>query len=219
MKRETGIHLLTFAVLVTGVACSRDAGTGATAAPAPAAAPATATPSAAPAAAAAKPFDRTFELQGVQFHVTTATVDGTRMVRIEPSGLEIDNDPVEREIDGHLVDGDIGDLDVDGSPEIYLFVKSDDEAARGSLVAYAANQRKSLSEIYLPPMDQTEGATEGYQGHDEFAVVENVIARRFPIVAGTGADAKPEAKTRQLQYKLARGEAGFVLRVDRVVEY
>ncbi|MEZ5313458.1 MAG: hypothetical protein R2862_07275 [Thermoanaerobaculia bacterium] len=213
MKRQTGIHLLILAVLVTGVACSRDAGTGATAAPA------TAAPGAAPAVAAEKPFDRTFELQGVQFHVTTATVDGTRMVRIQPSGLEIDNNPVEREIDGNLVDGDIGDLDVDGSPEIYLFVRSNDEAARGSLVAYAANKRRSLSEIYLPPMDQTEGATEGYQGHDEFAVVENVIARRFPIHAGTETDAKPEAGTRQLQYKLVRGEAGFVLRVDRVVEY
>jgi hypothetical protein len=45
-------------------------------------------------------------------------------------------------------------------------------ATRGSVVAFSANKRKSLSSIYLPPMAETPAAAQGYQGHDDFAVIE-----------------------------------------------
>jgi hypothetical protein len=50
------------------------------------------------------------------------------------------------------------------------------------------------------------------------AVVETVLARRFPIY-GAGDPPVPTGQTRQLQYKLKPGEAGWVLSLDRVVEY
>jgi hypothetical protein len=56
-------------------------------------------------------------------------------------------------------------------------------------------------------------------GHDEFAVVENVFVQRFPIYRDGDTNAKPTGGTRQMQYKLVPGEAGWVLKVDRVVEY
>jgi hypothetical protein len=58
----------------------------------------------------------------------------------------------------------------------------------------------------------------GYHGHDEMAVVETVVARRFPIY-GAGDPPLPSGRTRQLQYKLKPGEVGWVLTLDRVVEY
>ena len=33
----------------------------------------------------------------------------------------------------------------------------------------------------LPPLGDTPGAGQGYRGHDQFAVVENRLARRFPV--------------------------------------
>jgi hypothetical protein len=56
-------------------------------------------------------------------------------------------------------------------------------------------------------------------GHDAFAVVEGTFVQSFPIYLQTDSNAQPSGKTRQLQYKLAPGEAGWRLDLDRVVEY
>jgi hypothetical protein len=162
-------------------------------------------------------FDQTLELQGIRFHVTSDVA--ARTLRIVPSGLEIDNSPIVRTIEGSVATAEVADLNVDGSPEIYVFVSSPDRGSPGSLVAFAVNRRKSLSEIYLPPLAHSKDATEGYQGQDEFAVGENALLRRFPMYNGADAAAQPTGKMRQLQYKLVAGEAGWVLKVDRVVEY
>lgn len=161
-------------------------------------------------------FDRTLELQGVSFRVVSPNLATGNRVEITTAGLTVDNSPWREEIDGVVTGAEVADLDVDQSPEIYVYVTGRGAEARGSLVAYSANKGKSLSAIHLPGLAEHPGATEGYRGHDEMAIVENVLARRFPI---HGPDGKPTGRMRQLQYKLAPGEAGWVLRVDRVVEF
>lgn len=56
-------------------------------------------------------------------------------------------------------------------------------------------------------------------GHDEFAVVENVLARRFSIYKEEDNNAQPTGKTRQIQYKLVPGEAGWLLKIDKVTGF
>jgi hypothetical protein len=165
------------------------------------------------------PFEERLALQDIEFHVTSANADSANTLRIVPTGLEVDSSPIERPIEGRVTGAEVGDLNVDGSPEVYVYVVAPGPEARGSLVAYGANRRRSLSEIYLPPLEQTEGATEGYRGHDEFAVVENTFARRFPVYEDSDGDGAPTGGMRQLQYRLEAGEAGWVLTVDRMVEY
>jgi hypothetical protein len=164
-------------------------------------------------------FDRTLELQGIRFHVTSANSGSVNTLQIVTAGLEIDNSPVVQRIDGTVTGAEVADLNSDGSPEIYVYVTSAGSGSYGSLVAYSANQHKSLSEIYLPPVTQDKAASRGYMGHDEFAVVESVLVRRFPLYRDTDTNAKPTGGTRQLQYKLVAGEAGWILKVDRMVEY
>ncbi|MFW2439504.1 MAG: hypothetical protein ACN4GR_09050, partial [Arenicellales bacterium] len=89
----------------------------------------------------------------------------------------------------------------------------------GELVAYAVNNKKSLSEIYLPPIENDKDNSRGYMGHDEFAVVENILARRFPVYAESDTNANPTGAMRQLQYKLTRGEASWVLVLDKSIEF
>ncbi len=88
-----------------------------------------------------------------------------------------------------------------------------------SLVAYSANHKKSLSAVYLPELTEHPNAAKGYQGHDDLAVVEGMFMRRFPIYGKGGDPAAPTGKTRQLQYQLKPGEAGWVLKLDRMMEY
>jgi hypothetical protein len=113
----------------------------------------------------------------------------------------------------------VADLNNDQSPEIYVYGREPGPQARGLLVAYSANNKKSLSEIYLPPLTEHQGASAGYNGHDEMAVLEGVFGRRFPIFGQGGDPSSPTGKTRQLQYKLTAGEAGWVLKLDKMIEY
>ena len=169
--------------------------------------------------ASATPFDQLLELDGIQFHVTSTNEGSINTLCIVPSGLEIDNSPIVRTIDGTVTGAEVADLNADGSPEIYVYVTSAGSGSYGSLVAYSANRRKSLSEIYLPPVTQNKAASKGYMGHDEFAVVESSLVQRFPVYREGDTNAAPTGGMRQLQYKLHPGEAGWVLGVDRVVDY
>jgi hypothetical protein len=164
-------------------------------------------------------FDRTLELQGISFHVTSANQGSINTLKIVPVGLEIDNSPIEREIDGTVTNAEVADINADGSPEIYVYATSAGSGSYGSLIGYSANHRKSLSEIYLPPLVDDLKNAKGYRGHDEFAVVEDVIVQRFPVYRENDTNANPTGGTRQRQLKLVPGEASWTLKVDRVVEY
>ena len=169
--------------------------------------------------ATAGPFKSTLELQGVRFVVTCENAGSINTLHIIPAGLEIDNSPIVREIDGTVTGAEVADLNLDGSPEIYVYVTSAGSGSYGSLVAYAANRRKSLSEIYFPPVTEDKRASKGYMGHDEFAVVETALVQRFPVYRASDTNAKPTGGMRQIQYKLVPGEAGWILKGERVAEY
>ena len=176
--------------------------------------PTSAPPAEVPGAGTEVPFARTLELHGIRFAVSDDRRSAT--VTITPSGLEIDNSPVTRPIEGRVKDAEVADLNVDQSPEIYVYLTSD---GGDSLVALSANKRKSLSDIYLPPLDETPGAAVGYRGQDAFAVGEGRLLRRFPIYRDGDADTDPTGGMRQLQYGLEPGEAGWRLVVDQVLAY
>lgn len=172
-----------------------------------------------PVGATGSGFDKTLELQGISFHVSSTNHGSINTLKIVPAGLEIDNSAIEREIDGTVTGAEVADINADGSPEIYVYATSAGSGSYGSLIAYSANRRKSLSEIYLPPLVDDLEHAKGYRGHDEFAVVEGVIVQRFPVYRETDTNANPTGGTRQRQLKLAPGEASWMLKVDRVVEY
>ena len=121
-------------------------------------------------------------LPGITFHVTCPNDSSRPTLKITPSGLAIDNSAMTEEVDGHAVLAEVADLNVDGSPEIYVYVQSVGSGSYASLVAYSANKKKSLSEIYLPPITDDPRAAKGYMGHDEFRVVESTLVRGLPAL-------------------------------------
>lgn len=161
------------------------------------------------AADTVKGFDHVFNLQGITFQVICPNEGSLNKLEIVSTGLEIDNSVVKQEIDGSVTGAEVADLNGDGSPEIYVYVNSAGSGSYGSLVAYSANNKKSLSEIYLPPLEDDAKNSKGYMGHDEFSVVEGSLARRFSIYEDGDSNAKPTGGTRQLQYKLVPGEAAW----------
>jgi hypothetical protein len=182
--------------------------------------PADAKPGMLPAAAPPPvPFDQTLELQGISFRVTSHNSGSINELKIVPTGLAIDNAPIVRSVDGQITRAEVADLNADGSPEVYVYIRSAGSGSYGTLVAFSANRRESLSEIYLPPITDDAKAAQGYMGHDQLAVVEGTLVRRFPIYKDGDNNAAPSGGVRQMQYKLKPGEASWQLKLDRVVEY
>jgi hypothetical protein len=156
---------------------------------------------------------------GVGFSLQASTGSSINQLRIQTSGLATDNSELSIELDGTAHRAELGDLDANGWPEIYVYVSSAGSGSYGSVVAYAVNSGKSISPIYLPSLDQVPEALEGYMGHDEFALVENRLVRRFPVYIDGDTNSSASGGTRQIQYQLVAGEAGWILEVDRIVEY
>ena len=161
----------------------------------------------------AKGFDKVLTLQGITFHVQASNEGSLNQLTITPSGLEIVNDVIKQEIDGSVTGAEVADINADGSPEIYVYVNSAGSGSYGSLVAYSANNKKSLSEINLAPLEHDKKNSVGYMGHDEFTIIENSFARRFPIYNESDANCCPKGGMRQLQYKLVPGEATWQLKL------
>jgi hypothetical protein len=164
-------------------------------------------------------FRQTVELQGISFRVTCPNDSSNNILHVAPSGLTIDNATIEQEIDGTVSGAEIADLNADGYPELYVYVTSAGSGSYGSLMAYGSNRNKSISAIYLPSISDNEKLAKGYMGHDEFTVGEGVLLRRFPIYRESDNNANPTGGMRQIQYKLIQGEAGWILNVDRTIEY
>jgi hypothetical protein len=207
--------------LLTG--CNQTQPPQATTTPAPASTPmATATTAATPSESAtpaetatpstAEAFEKTLTLQEHTFVVTS---DGSE-VNVAASGLELPDEPQVAELDGTIVDAEVEDLDANGFPEVYIYVTSNDEKKSGHLIAFASNNGKSITPIYLPPLDQVEGASEGYKGGDELRVVENRLVQRWSIYKDDDADGQPSGGTRQIQWRLEPGEATWTLVSDKV---
>ena len=166
-------------------------------------------------AAAADTFDRRFARDnGIGFAVhAEPDGEGTR-VTVTPLGMSASNEPVTQVFAATVTGAESGDLDADGFPEVYVYLASTDGSRRGDLLAVASNKGKSASPITLPALTEVPANAAGYNGGDEFAVLEGVLGRRFPVVGADGT-----MKTRQLQYSLVPGEAGWQLRLDRTSEF
>jgi hypothetical protein len=169
-----------------------------------------------PPPAAPAGFDGTFQLQGVTFRVTCPNASSMNEMTLVTSGLVGAKGPITQEVDGIVTGAAVADVNSDGLPEIYVFVQSVGSGSYGSLVAYSANGKRSLSPIHFPPVSENPRISKGYMGHDAFAIVENRFVQRFPVYRPGDTNASPSGGMRQVRYLLVPGEAGWVLKVDGV---
>ena len=105
---------------------------------------------------AAKPgFKKEFELNGIRF-VVEATNDGSmNNLTITPTGLSEVNDVISREIDGSVTNAEIGDINADGSPEIYVWVNSAGSGSYATPIGYASNNNKSMRVLFSKKKTRT----------------------------------------------------------------
>ncbi len=164
-------------------------------------------------------FKRTVSLQGISFSIATQKNGVETELTVTPHGLEIDNSAVTQTIDGNVVDTDIEDLNADGSPEVLIYTQSDGSGSYGNVIGFSVNNKKSMTQIYFPPITDNKELSKGYMGHDEFTIIETTLAQRFPIYKEGDSNANPTGGIRQITYKLVDGEASRKFVVKNSTEF
>lgn len=159
-------------------------------------------------------FEKSITLQDITFNISSPNTATDNTLTVTPAGLSSDNSPQKTDLPAKVTGAEVADLNADGFPEIYIYTQ--DDRNRAGLIAWSSNKNKSISQISLPDLGD---AAKGYRGGDEFAVMEGILARRFPIYPQDNTQTEPTGKIRQLQYKLHPGEASWLLKVDQVTVY
>lgn len=158
----------------------------------------------------------TYPGSNISFKVNTK---GDSLI-IQPSGLSISNETLYHDITGYtVVNAEIGDLNIDSYPELFVYLTSDGSGSYGKLIGYSVNNGKSVSQVYLPDISENDEVSKGYMGHDEMAIVENTFCQRFPIYKEGDNNANPTGGIRQIQYKLVDGESSRILKIDKVINF
>jgi hypothetical protein len=163
-------------------------------------------------------FEKEIALECVTFRVQGQGDEYDYRITIVPSGLVADCAPIQLETPGsRIVSVEICDINGDGSPVLFVFLRSLAIDSRMSIVAYGLNQTKSLSPVMLADAEFVENSDlgNGYTGHDYFGVVDGYLLRRFPVFH-EGAFI---GTFREIRYKMDRGTIGQVLRPYDSVEY
>lgn len=161
-------------------------------------------------------FTQTFTHKRQSYAVEVASGVTRSTVTIKPKGLTLSNKPVKKEMDGLFTRAEMADLDADGEPEIYVFMKSAETGDKASAFAAASDQGRRIVEVPVPDLASDAKNNVGYRGSDEFAIVEKVLARRFPLHDASG---EPTGTMRQMQYKLVKGASGPELKLEHVAEF
>jgi hypothetical protein len=160
-----------------------------------------------------EPFSKNLSLQGYDFEVKADNSGEFSMITITASGLE-SSDPMIMEAEGDVRNAEIEDLDSDGYPEVVLYSFSGDNDY-GHVYGVTVLSGKSLGMLALPQESMDSEVMQGYEGHDEFTLIETYLGRRFPIYEN-GNDT---GKLRDISYKLQPGETGKVFVLHQVNEY
>jgi len=157
-------------------------------------------------------FQKKLTLQGINYDITSTGNGSMRNLTIVSTGFKNPIDKISIECEP-ITNAEIEDLDKDGYPELLIYTQSAGSGSYGNVIGYSPNKGLSLSQISFPESNQSAAEMKGYMGHDEFAIVETTLMRRFKTYEGNDANAKPTGKIRQLEYKLKNGEAAkiFVL--------
>ncbi|QXP68493.1 PliI family lysozyme inhibitor of I-type lysozyme [Polaribacter sp. AHE13PA] len=164
-------------------------------------------------------FQKNLTLQNITFDLSNTGEGSISQLTIQPKGLEIDNKKITLELEGQVTNAEIKDLNADGFPEILIYTISAGSGSYGDVIGYSVNNGKSISQIYFPEISKNEEARSGYMGHDEFAITETTLARRFPIYNDEDTNNNPTGGTRQIKYKLKDGETSRLFVIDKISEY
>ncbi|WP_321516272.1 hypothetical protein [Marinifilum fragile] len=160
-------------------------------------------------------FSRVLNLQSIGFNISSLVKDGNNQLTVLTFGLPHDYNEIFDIGNNIIVNAEVEDLNADGSPELVVFAQSQDKSKKITVYAFSVNNQTSMSQVYFQPTEENKKINNGYNGNDEFALVENYLVQRFSIYKnGNKTD-----KMKQIQYKLVNGEDSRRFEIAKISEY
>ncbi|WP_168187949.1 PliI family lysozyme inhibitor of I-type lysozyme [Synechococcus sp. CB0101] len=142
----------------------------------------------------------TLTLQGVTFKVQVKGEGTEKQVVVKASEAGHSFPVVKRDVMGSITGSEVEDLNSDGRPDLFVYVTSPGSGSYGSVLPWSASKGHTLQPITMPELSGK--FAQGYMGHDQFAVVETTLVRRFPVYRPGDSNAKPTGGTKQISYRL-----------------
>jgi len=152
-------------------------------------------------------FQRSLQSNGLSFTVYTTGEGSLKQLFIRSEGWETKDQHFELGIEGTATDARVADLNSDGFPELLVFTQSAGSGSYANVIAFSANGRRSMSQVYFPPTGKDPKLSKGYMGHDSFSVNGSTLIQEFPVYKEGDANSNPTGGVRRVQYKLVDGEA------------
>jgi len=160
-------------------------------------------------------FSKVLNLQGIGFNISSVTKNGKNQFTVFTFGLPYNYNETFDINKEQIVNAKVEDLNSDGSPELVIFTQNQDEQKRMMVYGFSVNNRKSISQVYFQRTEENIKINNGYNGNDEFTLIETFLTQRFPIYE----NGSKTNKMRQIQYKLVDGEASRRFEVVKQREY
>lgn len=160
-------------------------------------------------------FSKVLNLQNVGFNVSVIKKEGGNQLTVFTFGLPNDYNETFNIGNETVINAEVEDLNSDGSPELVVFTNKNDEKHKTAIYAFSVNNQKSMSQIYFKPIEENLQVNDGYNGKDEFTLIETYLVQRFPIYKN-GIET---GKIKQIQYQLIDGEASRKFIVKEQNEY
>ncbi len=161
----------------------------------------------------AKQYDSTMKLgkAGYRVRCSNKKVDKNN-VNINPIGFEsAGSRDVDIEIKGRINKAEVDDLNNDGFPDMVLYVFNANDKNKGYVVGISSSSNEGMVPMFFPDILDDLKLRVGYNGYDEFELLQGTLLRRFPLFDNTDpANPKPTGLTRQIQYRVVAGERGVL---------
>ncbi len=122
------------------------------------------------------------------------------------------------EVKGKATKVEIDDFNRDGLPDLIIYIFTG-EQKKGNVFAIVCQEKKTVTPILFPDIMDDEKLKVGYNGNDEFKLLNGVLMRRFPVINNTDTNTTKTNFIRQILYKVLPAENGtYKFKVDRSVD-
>jgi hypothetical protein len=146
--------------------------------------------------------------------------DDKNYITITPVGFANSARDVSFEVKGKIKSAEIDDLNNDLFPDLVLYVYPPGEKEKGTVIGVASEKNESFTGIMFPDIVDDPKLRTGYQGYDQFMLMEGTLMRKFPVYTVDSVGAKPTGMYRQVQYRVVPGERGSLkFKVARSYEF
>lgn len=164
-------------------------------------------------------FDTTMKIGKVGYRVICSNKNNDKNpLKLSLIGFEENRGDIDVDVKGKVLSAEVDDVNNDGFPDLLMYIYSEGDKRKGTVLAIASDNNKSVLPIIFPDILDDEKLKVGYNGGDEFRLLNGRLLRKFPVYNTTDSSANSTTTgvVRQVIYRVIYGEKGELkFKVDR----